>query len=182
MSISTILGVPGDYNLVFLTRLREQGFKWVGAANELNGGYAADGYARAAQRPSVLVTTMGVGELSACNAVAGSYAEKVPVIHIVGTPATYKQRDGLLLHHTLGDHHFNAFSIMAQHITGAQVDLYELWNEGRIPQVKPAGHLEQVAGGTMSAVNWTVYWSLHCALYVLTPCGGWIGLTNCCGI
>ena len=41
---------------------------------ELNAGYAADGYAR--QRGfGALVTTYGVGELSALNAIAGSFAE-----------------------------------------------------------------------------------------------------------
>ena len=36
---------------------------------------------------SALVTTFGVGELSAANAIAGSYAEHVPVVHIVGAPS-----------------------------------------------------------------------------------------------
>ena len=36
---------------------------------------------------AALVTTFGVGELSAANAVAGSYAEHVPVVHIVGAPS-----------------------------------------------------------------------------------------------
>ena len=31
-----------------------------------------------------MVTTFGVGELSAVNALAGSYAEDVPVVHVVG--------------------------------------------------------------------------------------------------
>ena len=55
--------------------------------NELNAGYAADGYARQ-KGYGALVATYGVGELSAINAIAGSYAENLPVIHIVGTPTT----------------------------------------------------------------------------------------------
>lgn len=42
------------------------------------------------------------GELSALNGVAGSYAEYLPVIHVVGTPAQRAQRAGDLLHHSLG--------------------------------------------------------------------------------
>lgn len=57
-----------------------------------------------------LVTTFGVGELSALNAIAGSYAEYVPVVHIVGSPSTTAQREGMLLHHTLGDGNYNAFA------------------------------------------------------------------------
>ena len=64
-------------------------------------GYAADGYARV-KGISAIITTFGVGELSAINALAGAYSEYVPVVHIVGTPSTISQRDGMLLHHTLG--------------------------------------------------------------------------------
>jgi len=64
-------------------------------------GYAADGYARV-HGISAIITTFGVGELSAINALAGAYSEYVPVVHIVGAPSTISQRDGMLLHHTLG--------------------------------------------------------------------------------
>lgn len=49
--------------------------------------YAADGYARI-KGAGALLTTYGVGELSALNGVAGSYAEHIPVLHIVGAPGT----------------------------------------------------------------------------------------------
>ena len=38
----------------------------------------------------VVVTTYGVGELSALNGIAGAFAEVLPVIHIVGNTATYQ--------------------------------------------------------------------------------------------
>lgn len=79
-------------------------------------GYAADGYARV-NGISALVTTFGVGELSALNAIAGSYSEFVPVIHIVGQPTTQSQRDGMLLHHTLGNGDFNVFTKMSAGIS-----------------------------------------------------------------
>jgi len=37
----------------------------------------------------VVVTTYGVGELSAINGIAGAYAELLPVIHIVGNTAMF---------------------------------------------------------------------------------------------
>lgn len=41
-------------------------------SNELNAAYAADGYARVSEgKPGVLLTTFGVGELSAMNGIAG---------------------------------------------------------------------------------------------------------------
>lgn len=64
-----------------------------------------------------MVTTFGVGELSAINAVAGAYSEYVPLIHIVGTPSTVSQADGMLLHHTLGNGDFHVFSNMSRNIS-----------------------------------------------------------------
>ena len=66
---------------------------------------------------SAIVTTFGVGELSAVNAIAGAYSEHVPVVHIVGTPNTASQRDGMLLHHTLGNGNFNVFADMSKEIS-----------------------------------------------------------------
>jgi hypothetical protein len=39
--------------------------QWVGNANELNAAYASDGYARVKGSLAVVITTFGVGELSA---------------------------------------------------------------------------------------------------------------------
>ena len=98
-----VFGVPGDYNLRFLDVIEAHPeLEWVGNANELDAAYAADGYARI-RGFAVLVTTYGVGELSAMNGLAGSFAESVPVLHIVGSPATPVQRDGLPVHHSLLD-------------------------------------------------------------------------------
>jgi indolepyruvate decarboxylase len=104
-----VFGVPGDYNLRFLDEIAAHPrLEWVGNTTELTAAYMADGYARVSGL-GVLVTTYGVGELSAANGIAGAFAEHVPVLHIVGTPTTVAQRSGLLLHHSLldGDHnHF----------------------------------------------------------------------------
>jgi pyruvate decarboxylase len=61
--------------------MKPAGLGWVGNCNELNAGYAADGYARI-KGISALFTQYGVGELSALNAVAGAYAEFAPVVRI----------------------------------------------------------------------------------------------------
>lgn len=74
--------------------------------------YAADGYARV-NGIGAIVTTFGVGELSAINGLAGAYSERVPVVHIVGCPSTISQRSGMLLHHTLGNGDFNVFASMS---------------------------------------------------------------------
>jgi pyruvate decarboxylase len=55
--------------------------------------------------------------LSAINGVAGAYSEHVPVVHIVGCPSTISQRNGMLLHHTLGNGDFNVFANMSSQIS-----------------------------------------------------------------
>lgn len=117
-------GVPGDFNLALLDLLNEGGLYWVGNCNELNSGYAADGYARV-KGISALITTFGVGELSALAAVAGSYSEHVPVVHIVGIPNTASQRRHLLLHHTLGNGDYRVFCDMSKRISETHTILDE---------------------------------------------------------
>ncbi len=123
LGIEHIFGVPGDYNLAFLDDvLAHEKLKWIGNCNELNAAYAADGYARI-NGIAALITTFGVGELSALNGVAGSYAENVPVIKITGTPTTKVMENGALVHHTLGDGKFDHFSNMYREITVAQTNV-----------------------------------------------------------
>ncbi|EGO55565.1 pyruvate decarboxylase [Neurospora tetrasperma FGSC 2508] len=116
IGIRSVHGLPGDFNLVALDYVPKAGLKWVGSVNELNAAYAADGYARA-KGISALVTTFGVGELSAINGVAGAYSEHVPIVHIVGCPSTISQRNGMLLHHTLGNGDFHVFANMSENIS-----------------------------------------------------------------
>jgi TPP-dependent 2-oxoacid decarboxylase len=123
LGVTEIFGVPGDYNLEFLDHIvAHPTIRWVGGANELNAGYAADGYGRL-RGMAALVTTFGVGELSAANAVAGSYAEHVPVVHIVGAPSKDVQGAHRVVHHSLGDGDFTHFFRMSREITCAQANL-----------------------------------------------------------
>ncbi|KQH76480.1 indolepyruvate decarboxylase [Mycobacterium gordonae] len=123
LGISEIFGVPGDYNLAFLDHIvTHPKLRWVGNANELNAGYAADGYGRL-RGLSAVVTTFGVGELSLANAIAGSYAEHVPVVHIVGGPSKDAQATRRALHHSLGDGDFEHFLRISREITCAQTNL-----------------------------------------------------------
>ncbi|WHQ76444.1 indolepyruvate decarboxylase [Pantoea sp. Lij88] len=123
MGVKHLFGVPGDYNLQFLDRvIAHPEISWVGCANELNAAYAADGYARC-NGAGALLTTFGVGELSAINGIAGSYAEYLPVIHIVGAPAMQAQQQGDCVHHSLGDGDFQHFIRMAAEVSAATAQL-----------------------------------------------------------
>ncbi|KAL1960889.1 hypothetical protein VTO42DRAFT_5872 [Malbranchea cinnamomea] len=102
LGIRHVLGVPGDFNLNLIDHLYNvPDMRWVGTCNELNGAYAADGYARTKGIPGALITTYGVGELSAINGITGAYSEYVPVIHIVGNTSRNMQRTHTRIHHTL---------------------------------------------------------------------------------
>jgi hypothetical protein len=65
--INHCFGVAGDYVFPICDAVDSSAkVKWIGCANELNASYAADGYARV-RGAAMLVTTYGVGELSALN-------------------------------------------------------------------------------------------------------------------
>lgn len=123
LGVDRVFGVPGDYSLGFLDHVvAHRTVEWTGCANELNAGYAADGYGRL-RRMAALSTTFGVGELSAINAIAGSFAEFVPVVHIVGAPGTTAQAAQRMVHHSLGDGVFTHFLGMHAGITCARAAL-----------------------------------------------------------
>ncbi|KAI5864725.1 thiamine pyrophosphate enzyme [Durotheca rogersii] len=122
MGVGAVHGVPGDYNLTLLDYVEPAGLDWVGNANELNAGYAADGYARI-KGVGAIITTFGVGELSAINAIAGAYAERAAVVHIVGTPSRVAQDARRLIHHTFNDGEYRRFAQMHAHVTVAQASL-----------------------------------------------------------
>ena len=103
LGVNDFFGLPGDYNFNILYAIENNpNTNWIACTNELNAGYAADGYARE-RGFGAIVTTYGVGELSAMNAIAGSYAENVPVIHIVGVPSTKCIADKTRVHHNFQD-------------------------------------------------------------------------------
>src|SRR6478736_2539431 len=107
--ISHCFGVAGDYVFPICDAVdSSEKVKWIGCANELNASYAADGYARI-RGAAMLVTTYGVGELSALNGVMGAKAERSLVFHVVGMPSYQHQRLGKIAHHTLGDGVFGNF-------------------------------------------------------------------------
>ncbi|KAF4456868.1 hypothetical protein F53441_1079 [Fusarium austroafricanum] len=125
LGVGSVFGVPGDYNLKLLDFIKPAGLNWIGNCNELNAAYAADAYSRI-QNLSAVITTFGVGELSAINAIAGAYAERAPVIHIVGAPARSLQSARALVHHTFLDGEYGRFAEMHKHVTAAQTSLTDV--------------------------------------------------------
>lgn len=102
IGINDVFAVPGDFNLTLLDYLvAEPEINLIGCCNELNAGYATDGYARC-RGVGACVVTFNVGGLSILNAIAGSYSEDLPIICIVGAPNSNDFGSNKILHHTIG--------------------------------------------------------------------------------
>jgi pyruvate decarboxylase len=113
--------VAGDFNLVLLDELlKNKELQQVYCCNELNCGYAAEGYARACGAAAAVVT-FSVGGLSAMNAIGGAYAENLPVILVSGAPNTNDRATEHLIHHTLATHDFSYQLQIATRLTAAAV-------------------------------------------------------------
>jgi indolepyruvate decarboxylase len=119
IGVKDVFGVPGDFAFPVQDAIvAHPDINWIGCCNELNAGYAADGYARV-NGVAALSTTYGVGELSAIAAVAGSYAEHLPVFHLTGMPTRATQDNRGLVHHTLGNGEFDLFRRMVDPVVSA---------------------------------------------------------------
>jgi len=163
LGITNIFGVPGDYVLDFLDEVVASPVRWVGTCNELNAGYAADGYARL-KGAGAAVVTYGVGGLSILNAVAGAFAEQVPLIVISGAPANRRRESGAMVHHLISDYYL-------------QLDVYKkMTTDAAIltdPDTAPA-EIDRVLGNCISR-KLPVYLELPCDV-ALMPCaapGAW---------
>jgi pyruvate decarboxylase len=121
IGVKDVFSVPGDFNLMLLDHLiAEPELNLVGCCNELNAGYAADGYARA-KGVGACVVTFTVGGLSVLNAIAGAYSENLPVICIVGGPNSNDYGTNRILHHTIGLPDFTQELRCFQTVTCSQV-------------------------------------------------------------
>lgn len=97
--------VPGDFTLALLDEfIKEPKLTMVGCCNELNAGYAADGYSRATGGISAVCVTYMVGGLSVINSVAGAYSDDIPLFVISGGPNTNDSHERHLIHHTIGEY------------------------------------------------------------------------------
>lgn len=106
-----------------------------------------------------MLTTYGVGELSAINAPAGSYAESIPVVSLVGTPSrrTWEARSAKQpVHHTLADGRMEVYSKMAKEITCAQANFHEF--------ATPVEALEAYDEALIQCMRWSK------PAYITVPC------------
>lgn len=119
IGVDRIFGVPGDFVFPLLDTIeRRDDVGWVGCANELNSGYAADAYARV-RGLGVVIGSCGVLELGAAGAIGGAFAEEVPLLVIGGLPPEREMAEGGLTHHSLRGR-YDAYPTILESITVAR--------------------------------------------------------------
>jgi indolepyruvate decarboxylase len=110
-------GIVGDYALRLFADMEEVGFPILVAADEQGAAFAADAYARL-KGLGVVAVTYGVGGLKIANAVAGAWAEQVPLLVISGAPGLRERAGDVLLHHKIRN--FDSQLVVFEELTCAQ--------------------------------------------------------------
>ncbi|MFE4698998.1 alpha-keto acid decarboxylase family protein [Streptomyces sp. NPDC056738] len=123
LGLEHLFAIAGDYSIEWLNRyVAPSGTKIIEEVNEVNAGYAADGYARL-RGIGALCVTYSAGALCAVNAVAGAYVEKVPLVLINGTPSVKKtitfEQTGFSAHHFISGRETDLQSF--EHLTVAAI-------------------------------------------------------------
>ncbi|MGE0681371.1 MAG: alpha-keto acid decarboxylase family protein [Candidatus Binatia bacterium] len=100
IGVTHLFGIPGDLVIhLFMKFGKPRDMEICTFSHEPGAGFAVDGYARATGKPGVLCVTYGAGGHNVVNAVAGSFAERVPILVISGGPGEEKRKLGVLIHH-----------------------------------------------------------------------------------
>lgn len=123
LGLEYLFSIAGDYSIEWLNRyVTPSSIEIIEEVNEVNAGYAADGYARL-KGIGALCVTYSAGALCAVNAVAGAYVEKVPLVLINGTPSIKKtltfEQTGFSAHHFISGRETDLQSF--EHITVATI-------------------------------------------------------------
>ncbi|MFF4055277.1 alpha-keto acid decarboxylase family protein [Streptomyces sp. NPDC001668] len=123
LGLAHLFAIAGDYSIEWLNRyVTPGGIEIVEEVNEVNAGYAADGYARM-KGIGALCVTYSAGALCAVNAVAGAYVEKVPLVLINGTPSIKRtitfEQTGFSAHHFISGRETDFQSF--EHLTVAAI-------------------------------------------------------------
>jgi acetolactate synthase-1/2/3 large subunit len=84
--IDTAFGVSGESFLATLEALRRQrnGIRFIPTRHESGGVFAADGYARFARKPGVVLVTRGPGATNAAVGMHSASQDSIPIVLIVG--------------------------------------------------------------------------------------------------
>lgn len=93
--VGVVFGVPGVHNLPLFDALARSPVRVVLARHEGAAAHAADGFARAAGRPGVVLTTTGPGAANTLAATGEAWAASSPVLHLTTQVASAILADGV---------------------------------------------------------------------------------------
>ena len=134
LGATTVFGEPGQHALGLFDALSRSGLTYAGFRNELDAGFAADGYARFTGQPAPLMLSTGPGALQSLAALQEAAAASVPVVVIVSqipSAGLGARRRGFL--HELRDQRALAaqvvkHAIQVQHASQIASAIQEAWD------------------------------------------------------
>src|SRR5579859_6840072 len=89
LGVEVIFGLCGHTVIAFLDALGKSRIRFITTRHEQVAAHAADGYARAAGRPGVLLTHLGPGLTNAATGVANAALDSIPLVVIAGDVPSY---------------------------------------------------------------------------------------------
>jgi len=93
LGVEVVFGLCGHTVIALLDALGKSRIRFVTARHEQVAAHAADGYARAARKPGVLLTHLGPGLTNAATGVANAALDSIPMVVIAGdVPSHYYGR------------------------------------------------------------------------------------------
>lgn len=101
-------GVVGDTSAALLDSLGhlDPSIKLITCCSDASAGYAADGYTRKSGKLGVVVVPYLTGSLSITNAIAGAYANGLPMLIICGGPNSSAVGNNMIMHQTINNNGF----------------------------------------------------------------------------
>jgi len=89
-----VFGIPGEENIRFVQALADSKIRYILARHEQGAAFMAEMYARVAERPAVVSTTLGPGAINMQLGVADATTNSTPMVAIsaqVGQDRQYKE-------------------------------------------------------------------------------------------
>jgi acetolactate synthase I/II/III large subunit len=87
--VEHVFGLCGHTNIAVLAALEKSTIKFVNVRHEQIAAHAADGYARAKKRTSVVLSHLGPGLTNAATGVANAALDSIPMVVIAGDVPTH---------------------------------------------------------------------------------------------
>src|SRR5580692_9935795 len=111
LGVEVIFGLCGHTVIAFLDALGKSRIRFITTRHEQIAAHAADGYARASGKTSVLLTHLGPGLTNAATGVANAALDCIPMVVIAGDVPS----------HYYGKHPHQEVNL---HADGAQYEIY----------------------------------------------------------